>query len=397
MASHPKKPDTAVSHPQEAKKRDREEGSTEHDQQIIKKLKQELQDARTELTDVHDELKEARDLNERNIKARRSFENSDTELRRQFFDLRTSIREFTKARCGESIQIKVPSLLSKETEGALGRVSGIPFRRLLQSQIHSRLFIEAVMWRILCDTILDNPFVIWGSEKKFGESIAAIQKGELGGSAECRNFWRACTATLIYETAPNKTRMRRILRFLFTRIEPFVLEEHKAAKAEVYKIVDEAVELARNLASSESQYDMRRKEPQTLDTDSQPFNETWMEILEKSASNYDDIDFLISPALVQCGNVKGTDMERVYVKVKAEVCYRKGRHMLEDQALTEDDPLKPPVVQNPFADAIVPKEERKDIASRKKDKDIADEAKLLEAIGDDPGEESERRQHWLRG
>jgi hypothetical protein len=107
--------------------------------------------------------------------------------------------------------------------------------------------------------------------------------------------------------------------------KPLVEAEKKDAVAERVKLIlDEAITIAQDLARSRTWTIVQRKSLKADDCVLQRYDSAWMEIIEKSIAHYEEIDFLVTPALVQLSNSASEVFQDPIVVVKAEVCFGKG-------------------------------------------------------------------------
>jgi hypothetical protein len=195
-----------------------------------------------------------------------------------------------------------------------------------------------------------------------------------------RELWRKLTAQFLNDVVqPNIERIGGWQAFLIRRLEHLVKAEHETTLADhVKQIVNEAVELAKSLVMSSTLYALQREERGVQDGLAQKYSNAWMEIIEKSIEHYDEVDFLVSPALVQVANSAGEVFEPLRVIIKAEVCFSKGRsHMYDDST------SKPPTNEE---DLVGMTQSGRAIRSVDRLGNVVDEAELNEAIGDEQNE-----------
>ncbi|KAI8626326.1 hypothetical protein F5Y19DRAFT_478693 [Xylariaceae sp. FL1651] len=265
---------------------------------------------------------------------RQSGSNLDSTLEEQFLKLRRHVESFTIDLCDRTIK---PSSIPDLVKLAMHQVSGIPHGTILRSGLHARRFIEGFIWHFLCTSILESPFGIWGETAAFGETLTKIQNHPTGTLTR-RNYWRAFTGQLLSDmAAPRRSRLEWHKRVLTDNLRPLVKPEHEVGFAQfVGPILDQAVELADSLARSIIYYKVQRQEPGANEDMSQPMVEDWMEIVEKSVAHYEDIDFIVSPALIQLGNSAGERFSKPIVNIKAQVCFGNGRYHFDTHPTTEE-------------------------------------------------------------
>lgn len=100
----------------------------------------------------------------------------DNALESQFMDLREQVRSFTLNFCDRPISSpSTPLKLPARVKQALAAVSGVSTARLLSSALHARYFVQALIWRLLCDNLLTNPFLIWGQNEEVGNFVRRVQ------------------------------------------------------------------------------------------------------------------------------------------------------------------------------------------------------------------------------
>ncbi|KAI0866069.1 hypothetical protein F4860DRAFT_509251 [Xylaria cubensis] len=245
----------------------------------------------------------------------------DNDLETQFMDLRELVRSLTKNLCDRQILLSsIPAGLPDYVTTALMAISGLPASRLLKSRLHARYFIQALIWRLLCDDILTNPFVIWGGGYEGGEFISRVCRLARLPIKRLQR-WRIMTGKILVDGVKLRPeRLRNWRKKLIDYIGPLVKDEHKDDIAKhVDPILDQAIRLAKNLAQSRTMCFIQRKADGADDTISQKYDDIWMEAVEKSVGHYEDIDFLITPALVQLTNSVGAAFEHPRVIVKAEL------------------------------------------------------------------------------
>ncbi|KAI0431930.1 hypothetical protein F5Y09DRAFT_340169 [Xylaria sp. FL1042] len=247
----------------------------------------------------------------------------DTTLIDQFSDLRATVRSFAERFCDNKISIKS---LPRHVLGVFQAISGIAASRLLGSRLHARYFVEGLIWRILDEEILENPFRIWGSTSTVG-TIAIQVQSNINVAASTRQLWRTMTGQLLStKLQPAKSKISSLQWSLVCRLRSLVRDEFKdSIQDHVGPIIKDTINFAITLSQSRSLCAVYRKEPNVHDTESQRYNDKWMEIIEKSVDHFEDIDFIVSPALVQLTNSAGEEFRSPRVMVKAEVCFGQGR------------------------------------------------------------------------
>ncbi|KAI1415138.1 hypothetical protein F5Y13DRAFT_187241 [Hypoxylon sp. FL1857] len=219
--------------------------------------------------------------------------------------------------------------IPEEVEKALDEVSDIPIRKYLAADSQTDLYFIALIWRFLCVAYLDKPFKLWGETDEFGQLVASIQLGELGGDEDLLNRWRQFTGQIFYNCPIDDAKLRRHKKRLLQLVEPFIVVEKKdKIEAEVEpklnKFFDIAVSLARNLNRYIDRYEIRRRGP--LDAPNGPlvYDDTWMQIRFLGLDDNDTVDFLVAPALIIRGKSPSSDVEKTGVLRKAEICYKNG-------------------------------------------------------------------------
>ncbi|KAI0437684.1 hypothetical protein F4803DRAFT_570495 [Xylaria telfairii] len=248
-------------------------------------------------------------------------------LESQFMDLKEQVRSFTSKFCDRPILSPLtPLSLPEHVKKALMVVSGVSTTRLLKSALHAQYFVQALIWRLLCDNIFANPFLIWGKDNRIGDFILKAQSSRKILKRR-RQFWRAMTGQILVEIAtPRPCRIAIWQKILVDNIGPLVTAKFRDNIEEHIKpILHKAIELAGNLAQSRTECTLRRKSPDADDKFSQKYDEKWMEVVEKAVLSYEDIDFLVAPALIQLTNSLGESFNNPRVIVKAEVCFGRGR------------------------------------------------------------------------
>ncbi|KAI0550829.1 hypothetical protein F4679DRAFT_594434 [Xylaria curta] len=251
----------------------------------------------------------------------------DNALESQFMDLKQLVQSLTFDLCGPQILLSsLPSGLPDDVKTALAGVSGISAAKILRSRLHARYFIQALIWRLLCDNLLGNPFLIWGAGGEIGEFVRKLLNSQKV-SINRRQRWRTATGRLLVDISPPRSvRIAGWQKMLADYIGPLVEDKHKDnIEKHIKPILNEAIELAKNLAQSRTMCVIQRKGPSDYDGISQKYDDKWMEVVEKAIESYEDIDFLVTPALVQITNSVGDVFKYPRVIVKAEVCYGRGR------------------------------------------------------------------------
>ncbi|TRX96233.1 hypothetical protein FHL15_002957 [Xylaria flabelliformis] len=250
----------------------------------------------------------------------------DNTLENQFIDLKQLIRSLTFDLCGRQILPSTSSGLPDHVKTALAAVSGVPATQLLKSKLHARYFIQALIWRLLCDHLLTNPFLIWGKDNEIGDFIRRAQNSQKV-SINRRQRWRTVTGRLLVDIAtPRPARVTDWQKMLAAYIGPLVEDKHKDnIEKHIEPILEGAIELAKNLAQSRTMCVIQRRGPDDNDGVSQKYDDKWMEVVEKAIVPYEDIDFLVTPALVQLTNSLGDKFKNPRVIIKAEVCHGRGR------------------------------------------------------------------------
>ncbi|KAI1754529.1 hypothetical protein F4782DRAFT_544822 [Xylaria castorea] len=265
----------------------------------------------------------------------------DNVLESQFMDLREQVRSLTLNLCASPVlSSSIHSNLPEYVKVALARISGISTTQLLKSGLHARYFVQALIWRLLCDILLANPFSIWGAGGEVGEIVRKFQNSPKL-PIKRRQLWRRQTGRILVDISnPRPARLQYWRKKLADHIRPLVKAEHEDDVAKhVEPILDQAIGLAKNLAQSRTMCFIQRKGIDADDTISQKYDDRWMEVVEKALVSYEDIDFLVTPALVQITNSAGEAFEHPRVIVKAEVCYGRGR-LPVSAAPTSDSPTQ---------------------------------------------------------
>ncbi|KAI1346643.1 hypothetical protein F5Y01DRAFT_319577 [Xylaria sp. FL0043] len=295
----------------------------------------------------------------------------DMELGDQFSDLRATIRSFTRNFCDKKISIKsVPD----HVVVALKALSGISPSSLLKSSFHARYFVEGLIWRILLEHTLGNPFNIWGTNYMIGK-LATKVESNVDVAASIRQLWRTMTGQLLStQVGPAKSKIMHLQELLVSHLKPLVRDEFKdLIQGHVEQIVKDTIKLARNLAQSRSLCVIYRKEPNADDTISQQYNSKWMDIIEKSVNHYDDIDFIVSPALVQLTNSAGEEFKSPRVMFKAEVCFGQG------VISSDDHPTSAPALHEKGQTKMAPS--GRQARTVKRYGNAANENQVIEALG----------------
>ncbi|KAF2973207.1 hypothetical protein GQX73_g305 [Xylaria multiplex] len=296
-----------------------------------------FEDASKEKRKIQDNLKEAQERlrlariwneqltedMERIGTARQRAPDLDDALENQFMDLRQAVRSFTREFCVDKTSA---SSLPDYVKSALAKISGITAGKLLQSRLHARYLVEGLIWRILCVQILRNPFVIWGKSPEIANFIWRVQNKSMV-TTQRRELWRTMTGQLLNDvTGVNKRRVDAWQEMLVSYVESFANPDHRSSIAtEIKAIITTAIELAASLARSRTLCMVQRRHSDASDGVSQNYDSTWMHIIEKSVEHFEDIDFIVTPALVQVTNSAGEKFKSPRVIVKAEVCFGRGR------------------------------------------------------------------------
>ncbi|KAI1114256.1 hypothetical protein F5Y14DRAFT_461762 [Nemania sp. NC0429] len=289
----------------------------------------ERDEAVSELRATQTQLKSVKEQNEQLIQdivrisgVRMNALDLDDTIKTQFMDLRETVRLFTRSFCNDQIS---PRSLPHCVREQFQLLTEIPYTKLLKSRLHARYFVEGLIWRILYGFILMSPFGIWGEEREIASLISDVMRPPC--AAVDQQLWRVSTGQLFTERLPIRAAKIDFFRkALIDYIKPLVSDEDKAnIKEKIETVLDETIALAKNLAQSRTTMEIQVREPGThVLTGGQEYNENWMEIIEKSISHYSDIDFIVTPALIQGTNSRGEVFKRPRVIVKAEVCYARG-------------------------------------------------------------------------
>ncbi|KAI0457939.1 hypothetical protein F5B21DRAFT_500960 [Xylaria acuta] len=251
----------------------------------------------------------------------------DGVLESQFMDLREQVRSLTLNLCDPKISSSsIPSGLPDYVKKALAAISSVPTTQLLKSNLHARYFVQALIWRLLCDSILTNPFSIWGGGNEIGEFVRKVQDSPKL-PIERRQFWRKLTGQILFDLSnPRRSSIENWRKKLVDYIRPLVKAEREDDVAKhVEPIIDKAIKLAKDLARSRTMCFIQTKTVNSDDSIPQKYDGRWMEVVEKAVVSYEHIDFLITPALVQVTNSVGHAFSNPRVIVKAEVCFGRGR------------------------------------------------------------------------
>ncbi|KAI0814499.1 hypothetical protein GGR55DRAFT_700776 [Xylaria sp. FL0064] len=344
----------------------------------MKTAQGELEAVRAERDALREEAKELRRQNklleedlEMFVFIKQSAPDLDMVLGDQFSDLRATIRSFTRGFCDKKISIKsVPD----HVVVAFKALSGITPSSLLKSSFHARYFVEGLIWRILCESILGNPFNIWGTNYTIG-TLATKVESNVGVAASMRQLWRTMTGQLLStKGAPAKSKIILLQDHLVSYLKPLVRGEFNGLiQGHVEKIVKDATELASTLCQSRTLCVIYRKEPNADGTVSQQYNSKWMDIIEKSVNHYDDVDFIVSPALVQLTNSAGDEFKSPRVMYKAEVCFGQG------VTSADDHPISTPALYEKGQTKMAPS--GRQARAVKRYGNAANENQVIEALG----------------
>ncbi|TGJ78314.1 hypothetical protein E0Z10_g10449 [Xylaria hypoxylon] len=381
---------------------------------VISIILKERDDIRDRLEATRIQLESARRQNEqlaedieRISTARQSAPDLDDAIESQFRDLRQAVRSFTREFCSRQI---LTSPIPDHVKSELTEISGITLRKLLKSGLHARYFVEGLIWRLLCRVILDNPFVTWGKSPEIATFISRVQSSAV--AVKRRELWRTMTGQLLNDiTYTPKTRIEQWQNLLVRYVKPLVSTEYNNNIAtQIEPILDSTIQLAKSLARSRTLCRVQRKHPGESDRLSQKYDSTWMEIVEvrisslspsphtysvwlgspvaeprnldssysESIEHFEDIDFVVTPALVQITNSAGEAFKLPRVLVKAEVCFGQGRS--EDFVRPT---LDPPSNEKSRAEKTLSGRQARGVDRLG---GTADEAKLIEAIGVDHNE-----------
>ncbi|KAI0396995.1 hypothetical protein F5Y17DRAFT_455388 [Xylariaceae sp. FL0594] len=238
----------------------------------------------------------------------------------KYFQLKHHIYNFVWAKFSE----KVTSVLPEDVLERYGKISRLPAKKLLRSKRHARFFAQGIIWRVLCDNILDNPFKIWGKVSRLVEALLNQEEAPLGR----RELWRTLTGDLLGYIKPDAELIRGWERMLYQDIKPLVRDnvDDDELLADIQEIISQAVVLAKELAQSKSRCIVRREKliQPYQNLGAQEYDRRWMISMEKSLkADGDLIDFAISPALAERNNSYAEPFETPHVLVKAEVCVGK--------------------------------------------------------------------------
>ncbi|KAI1283545.1 hypothetical protein F5Y07DRAFT_394449 [Xylaria sp. FL0933] len=301
--------------------------------------------------------------------AQQSAPDLDSALERQFRDLRKTIRSFTR----ECYDSKIPaSSIPQDVRREFASLSGISASRFLGSSLHARYFIEGLVWHKLYIQFLENPFEIWGKGYTIGNLAERIRESS-NKTIACRQLWRTMTGQLLNDSSilePSKSKIRSWIEFLVFCLKPLIRDEYKDNIEDyIEPIVSGAIDIAKILAQSRTLCAIQRKEPGADAIMSQKYDARWMEIIEKSVMHFEDVDFIVSPALVQITNSAGDEFNPPRVIVKAEVCFGQGR--------TSTD-IRPSPAKKPRTRTVASGREAREIDRLG---EAADADQLNEAIG----------------
>ncbi|GAW12412.1 hypothetical protein ANO14919_017780 [Xylariales sp. No.14919] len=297
---------------------------------MIGTISKERDEIRDKLDIVQKELKSAQEQNEqlsedieRIGSARQSAPDLDEALESQFRDLRQAVRSFTRQYCDRQISI---SSLPDNVKSVLAEISGIAAGKLLRSGRHARYFVEGLIWRLLYTRILYNPFIVWGKSQDIAIFIQKVQRwGKVTKTR--RELWRTMTGQLLNDIASTPTpRLEGWRETLVSHIEPLVSTKYRnGIAARIEPIIRLTIEFAKSLARSRTLCIVWTGSFDESGTVPQAYDGKWMEIIEKSIEHFEDIDFIVTPALAQLTNSAGEEFDTLRFLVHAEVCSGQGR------------------------------------------------------------------------
>ncbi|KAI1181193.1 hypothetical protein F4777DRAFT_592855 [Nemania sp. FL0916] len=307
---------------------------------IIREVEKERDDSRLKLQGVREELNASKQRVEQLIEdmeltgcVQRSAPDLDDVIKTQFVSLRREIRSFIRTVCDK----KIEAALDDHLKGLFKLISGLSPTAFLRSGLHARYFVEGLVWHCLHTWILHNPFTIFGTRAAIATIAATVEA--LPKPIKHRELWRILSGQLIGEACPpSNAKIQGWQKKLASTIQPLVMaQESEHVMEHVEPIVRNTIELAKNLAQSRTQTIIKIRESTVkVAMLYQPYDENWMEIVEQNLSHYDDVDFVVSPALVQLTNSAGDTFTEPRVMVKAEVCYGRGRvHEASGHSLDE--------------------------------------------------------------
>ncbi|RWA07401.1 hypothetical protein EKO27_g7707 [Xylaria grammica] len=238
------------------------------------KIHDELDIAQKKLKSAQKQNEQLSEDLERIGSARQSAPDLDEALESQFRDLRQVVRSFTRQCCDLRIST---SSLPDNVKSVLAEISGI-------------------------STELPT---------------ATINRREL---------WRTMTGQLLNDIASTPTlRLEGWREVLVSHIEPLVSTDYRnGIAAQIEPIIQLTIEFAKNLARSRTCCILLTRPFNTSGTVSQPYDGRWMEVIEKSIDHFEDIDFIVTPALAQLTNSAGEEFDTPRFLVQAEVCFGQG-------------------------------------------------------------------------
>ncbi|KAJ3568033.1 hypothetical protein NPX13_g6557 [Xylaria arbuscula] len=250
--------------------------------------------------------------------------NLDGNLKDKFRALRSTVRRFTRTYCDRKI---LNWFICGNLVKGLATLSNIAVGSFFESELHAQYFVESHIWRVLYQMVLVNPYVIWGKSELIGQVIPSIFTYS-EASFQTKEIWRFMTGQVLIQTRLAPEKLKNWADEFIGEVAPLTnsTSERKHVEAHLKAILNEAVEIAKILCQTRARCHVIRKLDVAANTVTPRYDKKWMEIIERGVGGTDDVDFIVSPALIQRMHPDGDGYDSVIILVKAEVCFGQGSH-----------------------------------------------------------------------
>ncbi|KAI0023587.1 hypothetical protein F4780DRAFT_786319 [Xylariomycetidae sp. FL0641] len=218
----------------------------------------------------------------------------------------------------------------------LKKVSTTSYRSFLRTKLYTPLFLEALIWRYVCEEVLDQAWCIWPIESPRDGTIGrmlrggsrAVQDWRATQTEESLNRLRATWGQGLEDMPTVSTRCTVPMEKLLKPLTFSNGDDDGGFREAINDILDTATKIGKKMMVASAKIEFHYQSDQ-------PFDGKSMEICEKGESHTNYIYLLVRPALVRRGDHRGTMLNYRYCLLKAEVCHGRGPAAYNDAEMEE--------------------------------------------------------------
>ncbi|KAI0533440.1 hypothetical protein GGR58DRAFT_506363 [Xylaria digitata] len=243
--------------------------------------------------------------------SKQNFVVDDAEMTAKWKSLQYAIKNLARTYFCDLIPLEQ---LSHDQAARLERVSPL-YQQILSTEGQVHLLFQSLIWKRITEEILWDSTIVWG--ERISAAFTTLLKVRWN-STEDYHAWRAQTGEIIQGGIGVHDRYERHLKMKLYSISRFIpkkkLSNEKYAtifRHSVEEIIDKAIELAVISNQSWCAYHVK------VVAHGNRFDPTTMEYGEECDAP--QVDLMISPALIKCGNSRGKNYNQWLVLAKSHV------------------------------------------------------------------------------